>query len=170
MNLIKSSLRYVQRCAVNLLVFLATLIFWPVEELELILYQRIKRQTLGNFFSYKPKSHTKEYWQIWTKKRIICRFLLHLSTFLRSPPTSLNLIACNSYMAAAVNLSTTLLHYLFFIISFHLQESKKKKEKVLAVQKEIRDHLSNLPDLTQLPDVTGGLAPLPSAGDLFSIH
>ncbi|XP_005175234.1 regulation of nuclear pre-mRNA domain-containing protein 1B [Musca domestica] len=51
-----------------------------------------------------------------------------------------------------------------------LEESKKKKEKVLAVQKEIRDHLSNLPDLTQLPDVTGGLAPLPSAGDLFSIH
>lgn len=41
---------------------------------------------------------------------------------------------------------------------------------MLAVQKEIRDHLSNLPDLTQLPDVTGGLAPLPSAGDLFNIH
>ena len=51
-----------------------------------------------------------------------------------------------------------------------LQEYKKKLQKVLAVQKEIRDHLSNLPDLTQLPDVTGGLAPLPSAGDLFSIN
>ncbi|XP_075161780.1 regulation of nuclear pre-mRNA domain-containing protein 1B [Haematobia irritans] len=51
-----------------------------------------------------------------------------------------------------------------------LEEFKKKKEKILAVQREIRDHLSNLPDLTQLPDVTGGLAPLPSAGDLFNIH
>lgn len=51
-----------------------------------------------------------------------------------------------------------------------LEEYKKKLQKVLAVQKEIRDHLSNLPDLTQLPDVTGGLAPLPSAGDLFNIH
>lgn len=51
-----------------------------------------------------------------------------------------------------------------------LDEYKKKLTKILAVQKEIRDHLSNLPDLTQLPDVTGGLAPLPSAGDLFNIH
>uniref|UniRef100_A0A1A9VEC3 CID domain-containing protein n=1 Tax=Glossina austeni TaxID=7395 RepID=A0A1A9VEC3_GLOAU len=51
-----------------------------------------------------------------------------------------------------------------------LEEYKKKLQKMLAVQKEIRDHLSNLPDLTQLPDVTGGLAPLPSAGDLFNIH
>lgn len=38
------------------------------------------------------------------------------------------------------------------------------------VQKEIKNHLNNLPDLTQLPDVTGGLAPLPSAGDLFNVH
>ncbi|XP_059216592.1 regulation of nuclear pre-mRNA domain-containing protein 1B [Stomoxys calcitrans] len=51
-----------------------------------------------------------------------------------------------------------------------LEEFKKKRDKILAVQREIRDHLSNLPDLTQLPDVTGGLAPLPSAGDLFNIH
>lgn len=42
--------------------------------------------------------------------------------------------------------------------------------KVKEVQREIRSHLQNLPDLTQLPDVTGGLAPLPSAGDLFNIH
>ncbi|KAH8365610.1 hypothetical protein KR093_002736 [Drosophila rubida] len=49
-----------------------------------------------------------------------------------------------------------------------LDEHKKKLAKMLGLQKEIRDHLSNLPDLTQLPDVTGGLAPLPSAGDLFN--
>ncbi|CAD7002937.1 regulation of nuclear pre-mRNA domain-containing protein 1B [Ceratitis capitata] len=51
-----------------------------------------------------------------------------------------------------------------------LEEYKQKLSRMVAVQKEIRDHLSNLPDLTQLPDVTGGLAPLPSAGDLFNIH
>lgn len=56
------------------------------------------------------------------------------------------------------------------IIILFFQEYKKKLNKMIAVQKEIRDHLSNLPDLTQLPDVTGGLAPLPSAGDLFNIH
>ncbi|XP_034655462.1 regulation of nuclear pre-mRNA domain-containing protein 1A [Drosophila subobscura] len=49
-----------------------------------------------------------------------------------------------------------------------LDEHKKKLNKMLGLQKEIHDHLSNLPDLTQLPDVTGGLAPLPSAGDLFN--
>ncbi|XP_017016178.2 regulation of nuclear pre-mRNA domain-containing protein 1B [Drosophila takahashii] len=49
-----------------------------------------------------------------------------------------------------------------------LDEHKKKLAKMLGLQKEIHDHLSNLPDLTQLPDVTGGLAPLPSAGDLFN--
>lgn len=42
--------------------------------------------------------------------------------------------------------------------------------QVKEVQKEIRNHLRNLPDLKQLPDVTGGLAPLPSAGDLFSAN
>lgn len=50
------------------------------------------------------------------------------------------------------------------------QEYNAKLAKVKNVQKEIRNHLHNLPDLTQLPDVTGGLAPLPSAGDLFNIH
>ncbi|XP_033159265.1 regulation of nuclear pre-mRNA domain-containing protein 1B [Drosophila mauritiana] len=49
-----------------------------------------------------------------------------------------------------------------------LDEHKKKLAKMLGLQKEIHDHLSNLPDLTRLPDVTGGLAPLPSAGDLFN--
>uniref|UniRef100_A0A6B2EIQ4 Putative regulator of nuclear mrna n=1 Tax=Phlebotomus kandelakii TaxID=1109342 RepID=A0A6B2EIQ4_9DIPT len=51
-----------------------------------------------------------------------------------------------------------------------LEEYTKKVTKMKEVQKEIRNHLKNLPDLTQLPDVTGGLAPLPSAGDLFNIH
>lgn len=50
------------------------------------------------------------------------------------------------------------------------EEYTQKLLKLKAVQKELQDHLSNLPDLTQLPDVTGGLAPLPSAGDLFNIH
>ncbi|KAJ6633866.1 Regulation of nuclear pre-mRNA domain-containing protein 1B [Pseudolycoriella hygida] len=51
-----------------------------------------------------------------------------------------------------------------------IQEYNAKLNKVKDVQREIRSHLQNLPDLTQLPDVTGGLAPLPSAGDLFNIH
>lgn len=50
------------------------------------------------------------------------------------------------------------------------QEYNKKLVKVKDVQKEIKNHLNNLPDLTQLPDITGGLAPLPSAGDLFNVH
>lgn len=51
-----------------------------------------------------------------------------------------------------------------------LEEYGRKLGKVKEVQKEIRNHLRNLPDLKQLPDATGGLAPLPSAGDLFSAH
>lgn len=51
-----------------------------------------------------------------------------------------------------------------------VQEYNSKLAKVKDVQKEIRNHLHNLPDLTQLPDVNGGLAPLPSAGDLFNVH
>ncbi|XP_055373472.1 regulation of nuclear pre-mRNA domain-containing protein 1B [Condylostylus longicornis] len=52
-----------------------------------------------------------------------------------------------------------------------LEEYTKKLAKYKDIQKEIKDHLSNLPDLRQLPDVSGGfLAPLPSAGDLFNIH
>ena len=49
-----------------------------------------------------------------------------------------------------------------------LQKYKAKLEKVALVRKELRAHLDNLPDLSLLPDVTGGLAPLPSAGDLFA--
>lgn len=51
-----------------------------------------------------------------------------------------------------------------------LTDYNKKLKKIMIVQKEVRNHLHNLPDLKQLPDVTGGLAPLPSAGDLFNIH
>ncbi|KAH0540660.1 regulation of nuclear pre-mRNA domain-containing protein 1B [Cotesia glomerata] len=51
-----------------------------------------------------------------------------------------------------------------------LDDYKEKLKKICAVRAEVKSHISNLPDLTQLPDVTGGLAPLPSAGDLFSLH
>lgn len=51
-----------------------------------------------------------------------------------------------------------------------IEEYSKKLAKVKDVQKVIKNHLNNLPDLSQLPDVTGGLAPLPSAGDLFNVH
>ncbi|XP_033118572.1 regulation of nuclear pre-mRNA domain-containing protein 1B-like [Anneissia japonica] len=51
-----------------------------------------------------------------------------------------------------------------------LEEYKQKLNKVTTVRKELKSHIQNLPDLTLLPDVTtGGLPPLPSAGDLFSI-
>ncbi|KAF4518620.1 hypothetical protein B566_EDAN005945 [Ephemera danica] len=46
-------------------------------------------------------------------------------------------------------------------------EYLEKLQKVYQVRDELKSHLQNLPDLTQLPDATGGLAPLPSAGDLF---
>lgn len=49
-----------------------------------------------------------------------------------------------------------------------IERYKAKLEKVALVRKELRSHLDNLPDLSLLPDVTGGLAPLPSAGDLFA--
>ncbi|KAL1129187.1 hypothetical protein AAG570_013717 [Ranatra chinensis] len=49
-----------------------------------------------------------------------------------------------------------------------IEEYKDKLIKVEQVRHEVLSHLSNLPDLKQLPDVTGGLAPLPSAGDLFT--
>ncbi|KAK8771485.1 regulation of nuclear pre-mRNA domain-containing protein 1B isoform X1 [Amblyomma americanum] len=49
-----------------------------------------------------------------------------------------------------------------------LEEHRDKLHKVTHVRNELKSHLQNLPDLTLLPSVTGGLAPLPSAGDLFS--
>lgn len=48
-----------------------------------------------------------------------------------------------------------------------LEEYQEKLAKVYNVRQELRAHIQNLPDLTQLPDVTGGLQPLPSAENLF---
>lgn len=51
-----------------------------------------------------------------------------------------------------------------------LEQYRDKLDKVNAVREDLRSHISSLPDLTKLPDVTGGgLAPLPSAGDLFTL-
>lgn len=50
-----------------------------------------------------------------------------------------------------------------------LEGYKTKLARVTSVKQELQSHIQKLPDLTLLPDVTGGLAPLPSAGDLFSI-
>ncbi|KAJ8776089.1 hypothetical protein J1605_015815 [Eschrichtius robustus] len=49
-----------------------------------------------------------------------------------------------------------------------LEEYKQKLARVTQVRKELKSHIQSLPDLSLLPNVTGGLAPLPSAGDLFS--
>ncbi|XP_051956446.1 regulation of nuclear pre-mRNA domain-containing protein 1B-like [Xyrauchen texanus] len=49
-----------------------------------------------------------------------------------------------------------------------LEEYKTKLARVTQVRKELKSHIQSLPDLSLLPNVTGGLAPLPSAGDLFS--
>lgn len=49
------------------------------------------------------------------------------------------------------------------------EEYRAKLHKVNQVRNELKSHIQNLPDLTRLPDVTGGLAPLPSAGDLFNL-
>ncbi|KAF5288190.1 hypothetical protein FQA39_LY03958 [Lamprigera yunnana] len=50
-----------------------------------------------------------------------------------------------------------------------LEEYQDRLQKVFAVRQELKTHIRNLPDLTRLPDVTHGLTPLPSAGDLFKI-
>ncbi|KAK6303507.1 regulation of nuclear pre-mRNA domain-containing protein 1B-like [Coregonus clupeaformis] len=49
-----------------------------------------------------------------------------------------------------------------------LEEYKQKLARVTQVRKDLKSHIQSLPDLSLLPNVTGGLAPLPSAGDLFS--
>lgn len=49
-----------------------------------------------------------------------------------------------------------------------LEEYKDKLKKVTQVRNELKSHLQNLPDLSRLPSVTG-LAPLPSACDLFNV-
>lgn len=49
-----------------------------------------------------------------------------------------------------------------------LELYRDKLDEVNSVKDDIQSHIQSLPDLTQLPDVTGGLPPLPSAGDLFT--
>ena len=49
-----------------------------------------------------------------------------------------------------------------------LVDYREKLARVSEVRKELKSHIQNLPDLRMLPSVTGGLAPLPSAGDLFN--
>ncbi|XP_064115585.1 regulation of nuclear pre-mRNA domain-containing protein 1B-like isoform X2 [Macrobrachium nipponense] len=50
-----------------------------------------------------------------------------------------------------------------------LEEHRLKQGKVKKVREELRAHLQNLPDISKLPSIKrGGLAPLPSAGDLFT--
>ena len=49
----------------------------------------------------------------------------------------------------------------------NLELHRDKLDKVRAIRDNLKLHIQSLPDLRQLPDVTGGLAPLPSAGDLY---
>jgi len=49
-----------------------------------------------------------------------------------------------------------------------LELYRDKLDKINAVRDDLKSHIQSLPDLTKLPDVTGGLPPLPSAGDLFT--
>uniref|UniRef100_A0A9J7ZVM6 Proton-coupled zinc antiporter SLC30A8 n=1 Tax=Cyprinus carpio carpio TaxID=630221 RepID=A0A9J7ZVM6_CYPCA len=48
-----------------------------------------------------------------------------------------------------------------------LEEYKRKLARVSQVRKELRSRLSSLPDLSRLPNVTGGHVRLPSSGDLY---
>jgi regulator of Ty1 transposition protein 103 len=50
-----------------------------------------------------------------------------------------------------------------------LELYRDKLDKVNTIREDLKSHIQSLPDLTKLPDVTGGLAPLPSAGDLFTM-
>jgi len=49
----------------------------------------------------------------------------------------------------------------------NLELHRDKLDKVNAIRDDLKSHISSLPDMRQLPDITGGLTPLPSAGDLF---
>jgi hypothetical protein len=53
---------------------------------------------------------------------------------------------------------------------FFFQEYKKRLDRVTEVRTELESHIKNLPDFDLLPRLTGGLAPLPSAGDLFNLQ
>lgn len=56
-----------------------------------------------------------------------------------------------------------------YMLTLSLQEYKEKVENVAAAKTQLELHIKSLPDLSQLPDENAGLAPLPSAGDLFSL-
>ncbi|KAL1249375.1 hypothetical protein QQF64_020380 [Cirrhinus molitorella] len=43
-----------------------------------------------------------------------------------------------------------------------LEDYKQKLARVTQVRKELKSHIQSLPDLSLLPNITGGLAPLPS--------
>ncbi|ESO83070.1 hypothetical protein LOTGIDRAFT_134103 [Lottia gigantea] len=47
-----------------------------------------------------------------------------------------------------------------------LMEHRLKLSKFIGIRHELKSHVQNLPDINMLPE---GLAPLPSAGDLFSL-
>ncbi|KAF7269423.1 regulation of nuclear pre-mRNA domain-containing protein 1B isoform X2 [Rhynchophorus ferrugineus] len=49
----------------------------------------------------------------------------------------------------------------------NLEGYQETLSKIYSVRQELQSHIQNLPDLTQLPNVTDGLAPLPSAENLF---
>lgn len=51
-----------------------------------------------------------------------------------------------------------------------LEEYQEKYQKAYKIRQDLRNHVQNLPDLTTLPDVTVGLGPLPSVGDLFNAY
>lgn len=51
-----------------------------------------------------------------------------------------------------------------------LNDYRQRLKKVSQVKEELKSHLQNLPDLTLLPSVTGGLAPLPTPNDLFTAN
>jgi len=54
--------------------------------------------------------------------------------------------------------------------SEHRLEEHQQYGKILSKKlEEMKFHVQSMPDLTKLPSVTDGLAPLPSAGDLFNI-
>jgi hypothetical protein len=55
------------------------------------------------------------------------------------------------------------------LVEQKLNEYREKLRKVVQVRNELKSHLQNLPDLSRLPSVTG-LAPLPSACDLFNVN
>uniref|UniRef100_A0A9J8BIR9 Proton-coupled zinc antiporter SLC30A8 n=1 Tax=Cyprinus carpio carpio TaxID=630221 RepID=A0A9J8BIR9_CYPCA len=49
-----------------------------------------------------------------------------------------------------------------------LEEYKRKLARVSQVRKELRSRLSSLPDLSRLPNITGGHVRLASSGDLYN--